>query len=142
MSHSGKKMAPMKHWCRDFQCWKEWWQRRTSPEINFSNHGGGSLCNEGEKKKKMKTYFERFWNYGSIENGKGVFKDWGFWIFFTRNDNFTPYILFKKNSQDQGQNRNFFSLRDKWYRSWWIDPSFVQELSVEKTVQETFHENF
>ena len=73
---------------------------------------------------------------------KGFLKIGDFEFSFTRNDNFTPQTPFKKNSQDQGQTHEFSSLRDKWYRSWWINPSFVQELSVEKTVQETFHENF
>ena len=32
-----------------------------------------------------------------------------------------------------GQNWN--PQRHKWYQSWWIDPGFIHEFSVEKTMQ-------
>ena len=60
----------------------------------------------------------------------GILTFFWFYIFlFTLNDIFTPQTPFKKLTRPRAK-QEFSSLRDKWYRSWWIDPGFVQGLSV------------
>ena len=48
---------------------------------------------------------------------------------------------FKKLTRPKAK-QEFYSLRDKWYQSWWIDLGFVQELSMEKKLCNLIVENF